>query len=95
MDPPSYGRGANGEVWKLENNLFDFVKLCTEVLSEKPLFVLINSYTTGLGATVLENILNITMKKFKGKCEAYELCLPTEEEILLPCGTSGIFIGEN
>ena len=94
MDPPSYGRGSNGEVWKLEDNLVDFVSLCTEVLSDKPLFVLINSYTTGLGATVLENILKITMEKFKGKVEAYELCLPTEEGINLPCGTSGIFIGE-
>lgn len=94
MDPPSYGRGANGEVWKLEDNLFDFVSLCTEVLSEKPLFVLINSYTTGLGATVLENILKLTMQKFNGKVEAYELCLPTDEGINLPCGTSGIFIGE-
>ena len=94
MDPPSYGRGANGEVWKLEDHLYDFVKLCTQVLSDKPLFVLINSYTTGLGATVLENILNLTMEKFKGTCEAYELCLPTEEGIKLPCGTSGMFIGE-
>ena len=94
MDPPSYGRGSNGEVWKLEDNLYDFVSLCTEVLSEKPLFVLINSYTTGLGATVLENILKLTMEKFNGRVEAYELCLPTEEGIKLPCGTSGIFIGE-
>lgn len=94
MDPPSYGRGSNGEVWKLEDNLFDFVALCTQVLSEKPLFVLINSYTTGLGATVLENILKLNMQKFRGNVEAYELCLPTEEDINLPCGTSGIFIGE-
>ncbi len=95
MDPPSYGRGSNGEVWKLEENLYDFVALCKQVLSEKPLFVLINSYTTGLGATVLENILNLTLADFKGKAEAYELCLPTEEKgVLLPCGTSGIFIGE-
>ena len=95
MDPPSYGRGSNGEVWKLEDNLYEFVKLCREVISDKPLFVLINSYTTGLGATVLENILNLTMEGIKGKSEAYELCLPTEEEcVLLPCGTSGIFIGE-
>lgn len=94
MDPPSYGRGSNGEVWKLEDNLYDFVNLCTEVLSDKPLFVLINSYTTGLGATVLENILKLALSKHKGKVEAYELCLPTEEGIFLPCGTSGIFIGE-
>ena len=95
MDPPSYGRGSNGEVWKLEENLYDFVALCRQVLSDKPLFVLINSYTTGLGATVLENILNLTLADFKGKSEAYELCLPTEEKgVLLPCGTSGMFIGE-
>lgn len=94
MDPPSYGRGSNGEIWKLEENLYDFVKLCTEVLSPNPLFVLINSYTTGLGATVLENILKLTMKGYKGNSEAYELCLPTEEGIMLPCGTSVMFIGE-
>jgi len=94
MDPPSYGRGSNGEVWKLEDQLFDFVKLCSEVLSEKPLFVLINSYTTGLGATVLENILKLSLEKFNGRVEAYELCLPTDEKIMLPCGTSGMFIGE-
>ena len=95
MDPPSYGRGLHGEVWKLEDNLHDFVKLCTEVLVDKPLFVLINSYTTGLGATVLENILKLTVgEKCKGKIEVYELCLPTEEGINLPCGTSGLFIGE-
>ena len=56
--------------------------------------MLLNSYTTGLGATVLENILKLTMEKHKGTVEAYELCLPTEEGICLPCGTSGIFIGE-
>ena len=95
MDPPSYGRGSNGEVWKLEDNLFDFVKLCSEVLSDEPLFVLINSYTTGLGATVLENILKLSLEKYNGSVEAYELCLPTEEEIMLPCGTSGMFIGKN
>ena len=95
LDPPSYGRGPGGEVWKLEENLYDFVALCRQVLSDKPLFVLINSYTTGLGATVLENILNLTLADFKGKSEAYELCLPTEEKgVLLPCGTSGMFIGE-
>lgn len=95
MDPPSYGRGANGEVWALEDNLFEFVQLCTKVLVDKPLFVLINSYTTGLGATVLKNLLTIALKGKKGSIEAYELCLPTSEEgILLPCGTSGLFIGE-
>jgi len=96
MDPPSYGRGANGEVWKLEENLYDFVELASKVLSDKPLFVLINSYTTGLGATVLENILNLSLSKFKGSSYAYELCLPTNQKgVMLPCGTSGIFVGEN
>lgn len=96
MDPPSYGRGTNGEVWKLEDNLFEFVALASKVLVDKPLFVLINSYTTGLGATVLENILNICLANKRGKCEAYELCLPTDEKgVVLPCGTSAMFIGEN
>lgn len=94
MDPPSYGRGTNGEVWKLEDNLYDFVVTCAELLSDKPLFVLINSYTTGLGATVLENILRLALGGKKGKFEAYELALPTDEGICLPCGTSGLFIGE-
>ena len=89
MDPPSYGRGANGEVWKLEDNLYEFVELCSKVLSKNPLFVLINSYTTGLGTTVLENILKLTIDK-DAKVDAYELCLPTDEGILLPCGTSAI-----
>ena len=94
MDPPSYGRGANGEVWSLEDNLFEFVQLCMNVLSDKPLFVLINSYTTGLGATVLENILRLTVKS-KGTFEAFEIGLPTDEkDVILPCGTSGWFIGE-
>lgn len=94
MDPPSYGRGTNGEVWKLEDNLFDFVVECSKLLSDRPLFVLINSYTTGLGATVLENILRLALSGKRGRFEAYELALKTEEGICLPCGTSGIFIGD-
>lgn len=90
MDPPSYGRGAGGEVWKLETDLFDFVKLCVEVLSDKPLFVLINSYTTGLQPTVIENVLKLCLKDKKPTVEGYEVCLPTDEEILLPCGASAI-----
>ena len=70
------------------------MKLCSQVLSEKPLFVLVNSYTTGLGATVVENILRLVLEDKKGKFESYELCLPTEEKIALPCGTSAVFIGE-
>ena len=88
MDPPSYGRGANGEVWQFENNIYDLVKLCMEVLSDNPLFFLINSYTTGISATVLENILKINMNnKYKGKFSSGEIGLPmTDSELILPCG---------
>lgn len=95
MDPPSYGRGPGGEMWKIEDNLFDFVLQCTQVLAEDPLFVLINSYTTGLQPTVINNILKLTMKNFTGVVEAYEVGIPTEENIPLPCGNSGLFIGKS
>ncbi len=91
MDPPSFGRGPKGETWKIEENIFDFVKLCGQVLSDNPLFVLINSYTTGLQPTVMANILNTTI--IGGKTEAYEVGLPTEEDgVVLPCGCSAIKI---
>ncbi len=94
MDPPSYGRGPNGEMWKLEAELFPLVKLCEQVLSDNPLFFLINSYTTGLQPQVLKNILELTVAKGReGKVDAYEVGLPTEEEgVILPCGNSGIWI---
>lgn len=91
MDPPSYGRGANGEVWKIETCIHDLVKMCKEVLSDNPLFFLINSYTTGLQPTVIENILSLSLKDLKGKTEAYEVGLPTDEGIILPCGCSGLW----
>lgn len=91
MDPPSYGRGPNGETWKIEENLFSFVGDCVKLLSEKPLFFLINSYTTGLQPEVLKNILTLTLKGFNGTVEAYEVGIPTEEGINLPCGASGFF----
>lgn len=94
MDPPSYGRGANGEVWKLEDNIADFVKLCEKVLSDKSLFVLINSYTTGLGATAMENVLKVALSGKKGKYESYEVGLPCTDGLILPCGNSSVFIGE-
>ena len=90
MDPPSYGRGANGEVWKIEDDICDFVNLCAGVLSDNPLFVLINSYTTGLQPAVLSNILSTSIP-FQGNVTAYEVCLPTDEGIVLPCGASGLF----
>ncbi len=91
MDPPSYGRGPNGELWKIEDHLFDFVALATQLLVEKPLFMLINSYTTGLQPMVLGNILQLLLGDRVGKIEAYEVGLPTEEGIYLPCGAGGIY----
>lgn len=94
MDPPSYGRGPNGEIWKIESELYPLVELCTEVLSDNPLFFLINSYTTGLQPMVLKNILTLTVgSKFPGEVEAYEVGIKTEEGIDLPCGASGLFVG--
>ena len=91
MDPPSYGRGPGGEVWKLEDNLFPFVRLCTQVLSEQPLFVIINSYTTGLAPSVLGYLLSLLVKeKFGGRVTWDELGLPvTETGLALPCGATG------
>ncbi len=91
MDPPSYGRGPSGEVWKIEDELFGLVKLCMEVLSDNPLFFLINSYTTGLSGGVLDNILKMTLqKKFGGIVSVDEVGLPiTNNDLRLPCGYSG------
>lgn len=88
MDPPSYGRGTNGEMWKLEDNLYDFVELTKKVLSDNPLFVLISSYTTGLQASVLSNILTLVFGE--GNIDADEIGLPTKENIVLPCGARGL-----
>ena len=89
MDPPSYGRGKNGEVWQFENNIADLVELCSEVLSDDPLFFLINSYTTGISAKVLENILDLKIKH-KGKLSSGEIGLPmTNSKLVLPCGIYG------
>ena len=91
MDPPSYGRGPNGEVWKLEHNLEYLVKKCTELLSDKPLFFLINAYTTGISSTVLYNILKLTLvPKFGGKIDNGEVGLPISKNgLVLPCGIYG------
>lgn len=91
MDPPSYGRGPKGEIWKLEESLYPFVELCAGVLSKKPLFVLINSYTTGLQPAVLSYLLNtLVAKRFGGSVEADEIGLPVRESgLVLPCGASG------
>ncbi len=91
MDPPSYGRGSNGEVWDIEKNLNYLVELCCDILSDNPLFFLINSYTTGLSSTVLENILKLTVnKKYQGKITCGEIGLPIKNNTLkLPCGIYG------
>ena len=90
MDPPSYGRGPNGEMWKIEAELFPFVRQCAQLLSDAPLFFLINSYTTGLQPTVLANILTLALGG--GRAEAYEVGLPTREGIPLPCGAGGLYL---
>ena len=91
MDPPSYGRGKNGEVWQFENNIADLVELCSQVLSDKQLFFLINSYTTGMSPKVLENILSLTInKKYEGNISSGEVGLPMENsDLVLPCGIYG------
>ena len=90
MDPPSYGRGPTGEVWKIEESIDDFVSLVSEVLSDKPLFFLLNSYTTGLSASTMKYITDSRLlTKFNGKSEADELGLPVKESgLALPCGSS-------
>lgn len=91
MDPPSYGRGPKGEIWKIEENIFPFVELTAKLLSDKPLFFLINSYTTGLQPAVLSYMLNLTVKKqFSGTVAAEEIGLPVSGTgLVLPCGASG------
>ena len=90
MDPPSYGRGPGGEVWKLENELYGLVKSCAEDLCERPLFFLINGYTTGFQASVLANMIDMTvLPRFGGRITADEVCLPVTAGGVLPCGTSG------
>ena len=95
MDPPSYGRGPGGEVWKLENELYGLVEECAGVLSDKPLFFLINSYTTGLQPAVLSNMLRMTVsKRFGGTVDAQEVVLPVTAGGVLPCGASGRWEGK-
>ena len=94
MDPPSYGRGPGGEVWKLENELYGLVSACAQVLSDNALFMLINSYTTGLQPAVLNNMLTMTVQKFRGgSVTADEIVLPVTAGGVLPCGASGRWQG--
>lgn len=90
MDPPSYGRGPKGEIWKIEDSIYPLIQACTRVLSEKPLFFLINSYTTGLQPAVLAYMLGAAMKAYGGAVDAQEIGLPVSSNgLLLPCGASG------
>ncbi len=95
MDPPSYGRGPGGEVWKLENELYGLIEMCLKILSPNPLAMVVNTYTTGLSPCVVSNIMNMTVtKKFGGSAECQELCLPiTGSKIVLPCGCTGRWEG--
>ena len=90
MDPPSYGKGANGEIWSLEKDLFNLINLCQELLSATPLFMMINSYS-GLSGTVLENILKLTNEYKNAKITSYEIGLKiTKPNLILPCGITGL-----
>jgi 23S rRNA (cytosine1962-C5)-methyltransferase len=93
MDPPSYGRGPNGEVWKLEEQLYALVELCVPILSKHPLFFLLNSYTTGLSPAVMEYLLGVLIqKKFGGRISSDEIGLPvTRSGLVLPCGSTAIW----
>ncbi|MCI6580974.1 MAG: class I SAM-dependent methyltransferase [Oscillospiraceae bacterium] len=93
MDPPSYGRGSGGEIWKLEDSIYDLVELCSQVLTEKPLFFLLNSYTTGLSPAVMAYILDsILVKKFGGSVTSDEIGLPVKSSnMALPCGSTAIW----
>lgn len=93
MDPPSYGRGSNKEVWNIETDLYNLVTLCTQILSDNPLFFIINSYTTGLSKEVFTNILNLTLGKiYKGKIYSEEIGIPIKNNnLVLPCGICSRF----
>ena len=91
MGPPSYGRGPSGEVWKIEDELYPLIEECMKILSDDPLYFLINSYKTGLSAQILINIMTMTIKrKFGGHAEADEIGIPMSANgLVLPCGISG------
>ncbi len=93
MDPPSYGRGPNGEVWKLEDNLYSLIELCTNVLSDSPIFFILNSYSTGLSSGVMEYMLGAILKpRFGGKVSSDEIGLrATDSGLVLPCGSTAIW----
>lgn len=90
MDPPSYGRGPKGEIWKIEEAVYPLIKACSQILTEKPLFFLVNSYTTGLQPAVLTYMLGTALEKYNPIVDADEVGLPvTSTGLILPCGASG------
>lgn len=90
MDPPSYGRGPKGEIWKIEESVYPLVQLCEQILSDEPLFFLINSYTTGLQPAVLNYMISTVLKKYDGFVTAEEIGIPVSSNgLVLPCGASG------
>lgn len=92
MDPPSYGRGPKGEIWKIEDAIYPLIRLCAQLLTEKPLFFLVNSYTTGLQPAVLSYMMNTALDKYRGTVTAEEIGLPISSNgLVLPCGASGRF----
>ena len=96
MDPPSYGRGSNGEVWDIEKDLFELVTLCLDILVDDALFFIINSYSTGLSKDIFTNVLKLTLgKKFRGKIYSDEIGIPIKEsDLVLPCGMYARFENE-
>ncbi len=96
MDPPSYGRGPGGEVWKLEDSIFELAALCAGVLSDEPEFFLLNSYTTGLSPSVMQYILSLTVGKTRGgRVTADEIGLPVKKSgLVLPCGSTAAWTKE-
>lgn len=92
MDPPSYGRGPKGEIWKIEESIYPLVQLCSQILTDDPLFFLINSYTTGLQPAVLSYMIHTVLGKYNGTITAEEIGLPVSSNgLVLPCGASGRF----
>lgn len=95
MDPPSYGRGPKGEIWKIEEAIYPLICLCEQLLTERPLFFLVNSYTTGLQPAVLTYMISTALKKYDGTVESQEIGLPVSSNgLVLPCGASGRFTGK-
>ena len=92
MDPPSYGRGPSGEIWKIEDSIYDLIETCKEVLTDEPLFFALNSYTTGLSASTMGYVLSDVLRSYGGKCSSDEIGINvTSTDLPLPCGSTSIY----